>query len=172
MTTTLHSVSIGTFQQSLGAVSAFMEKGRAHCMDNDIDLNEVVETRLYEDMLPFRFQVISVVHHSLGALQGVEAGEFRPPPPLDLDYEGLQGLVADAVTGIQEYDEATVNGYDGKDVIFRVGDREVPFLAEEFLTSFSLPNFYFHITTAYDILRFLGVPLGKRDYMGRMRIKR
>jgi hypothetical protein len=172
MTTTLHSVSIGAFQQSLGAVSAFMEKGRAHCVENNIDLNEVVGTRLCEDMLPLRFQVISVVHHSLGALQGVEAGEFRPPPSLELDYEGLQGLVADAVTGIQEYDEATVNGFDGKDVIFRVGDREVPFLAEEFLTSFSLPNFYFHITTAYDILRFLGVPLGKRDYMGRMRIKR
>ena len=59
----------------------------------------------------------------------------------------------------------------GRDVIFQMRDRKVPFTAENFLLSFSLPNFYFHATTAYDILRTKGVPLGKRDFLGRMRIK-
>jgi len=59
----------------------------------------------------------------------------------------------------------------GKDVIFALGDRKLPFTAEDFLMSFSLPNFYFHATTAYDILRTNGVPLGKRDFMGRLKLK-
>ena len=63
-----------------------------------------------------------------------------------------------------------VNGIEGRDVIFSVGDRKIPFKAEGFLMSFSLPNFYFHATTAYDILRKKGVPLGKRDFLGKMRI--
>jgi hypothetical protein len=65
-----------------------------------------------------------------------------------------------------------VNALEGKDVAFQFGETKVPFVAETFLLSFSLPNFHFHATTAYDILRSRGVPLGKRDYMGRMRIKR
>jgi hypothetical protein len=65
-----------------------------------------------------------------------------------------------------------VNALVGRDVAFQFGDRKLPFTAEEFLMSFSLPNFFFHATTAYDILRHKGVPLGKRDFMGRLRIKR
>jgi uncharacterized protein len=65
-----------------------------------------------------------------------------------------------------------VNALEGKDVTFKVRDMTMPFTAEDFLLSFSLPNFYFHATTAYDILRLKGVPLGKRDFMGRMRLKK
>ena len=60
----------------------------------------------------------------------------------------------------------------GRDVIFKVGDRTLSFTAEGFLMSFSLPNFFFHATTAYDILRHKGAPLGKRDFMGKMRLKK
>jgi hypothetical protein len=65
-----------------------------------------------------------------------------------------------------------VNGFEGKDVMFEFGETKLPFTAEGFLMSFSLPNLHFHATTAYDILRTKAVPLGKRDYMGPMRIKR
>ena len=64
-----------------------------------------------------------------------------------------------------------VEGFMGKEVWFRAGERQLPFTAEDFLMSFSLPNFYFHAATAYDILRWKGVPLGKRDYIGRLRMK-
>ncbi len=66
---------------------------------------------------------------------------------------------------------ADVNALEGKDVVFQVRDMKLPFKAEGFLLSFSLPNFHFHATTAYDILRSKGVPLGKRDYMGKLRLK-
>ena len=64
-----------------------------------------------------------------------------------------------------------MNALVGKDVVFKIGDRTTPFVAEDFLLSFSKPNFYFHSTAAYDILRIKGVAVGKRDYMGQPRVK-
>jgi hypothetical protein len=168
----LYDVSVTSFQQVLGGVAGFLEKGLAHCKANNIDLNALVETRLAPDMLPFRFQVIAVAHHSLGAIQGAQAGLFKPPSgPMDQDYAGLQKLIADARAGLSKLTPEAVNALEGKDVIFQLGPNKLPFTAEGFLMSFSLPNLHFHATTAYDILRMKGAPLGKRDYMGALRMK-
>ncbi len=72
---------------------------------------------------------------------------------------------------MKSYTPDEVNALEGNSVIFNLGDRQMPFTGEGFLLTFSLPNFHFHATTAYDILRSKGVPLGKRDYMGRIRLK-
>lgn len=171
MAVTLHDATVGRFDQTLGAVEGFLEKGRSWCEENDVTLGDVVQTRLRDDMLPFHFQVVSVAHHSLGAVKGVQAGEFEPPPQLDLDYAGLQDLVAQARSGLREYTPDVVNGFEGADVEFKIGGGTLPFVAEGFLLSFSIPNFFFHATTAYDILRHLGAPLGKRDFLGQMLVK-
>jgi hypothetical protein len=171
MALSLYDVSVVSFQQVLAGVAGFLEKGRAHCVAHGIDLNEIVEARIHPDMFPFRFQVASVAHHSLGALKGVEAGVFGPPNVPELDYAGLQGLIADAQAGLQAYTRQKVEGLEGRDVEFRLGPNRLPFVAENFLMSFSLPNLHFHATTAYDILRMKGVPLGKRDYLVQVRIK-
>jgi hypothetical protein len=124
-------------------------------------------------MLPFRFQIVSVAHHSLGAVDGLKSGMFAPPRQTEpLDYRGLQKLIGDAILGLQGVTPADINASEGREVVFRGRDRQVPFTAESFILSFSLPNFYFHATTAYDILRTKGVPLGKRDFMGNLRTKR
>jgi hypothetical protein len=170
MAITLYDLSAGCFLQTLGAVEAFLAKGLAHCQEKGIDPNEIVETRLAPDMLPFRFQIVAVAHHSAGALAGAKAGAFAPPGPSTADYAGLQKLVADARASVEALKPEDVNALEGKDVIFTVRDMKMPFKAEGFLQSFSLPNFHFHATTAYDILRHKGVPLGKRDYMGRMKL--
>ena len=164
-------MSIKTYAQILGAVTKFLEKGKEHCNANGIDLDAVVEHRLYQDMLPFRFQIVSVAHHSLGAMEGVQAGVFGPPSMApDLDYEALQAMAGDAQEKIQAYTPDVVNALEGSAVEFKIGGQSMPFIAEDFLMSFSLPNFYFHATTAYDILRMQGVPLGKRDFLGQMRL--
>jgi hypothetical protein len=170
MAITLYDLSVGCFLQTLGAVEGFLAKGIAHCQEKGIDPNEIVETRLFADMLPFRFQVLAVAHHSAGALEGAKAGHFSPPGPSTADYAGLQKLVTDARTSLEKLAPGEVNALEGKDVVFSVRDMKLPFKAEGFLQSFSLPNFHFHATTAYDILRHKGVPLGKRDYMGRMKL--
>ncbi|HTO06210.1 MAG TPA: DUF1993 domain-containing protein [Myxococcota bacterium] len=168
----LYDATVASFQQVLGAVAGYLEKGRKHCEAKGISLPELVETRLYPDMLPFRFQIIAVAHHSKGALAGAQAGLFKPPAgPMDQDYAGLEKVVADARAELSKLSRETVEGLQGKDVVFQLGDFKMPFTAEGFLLSFSLPNLHFHATTAYDILRMKGVPLGKRDYMGAMRLK-
>ena len=167
MAIALYDLSVASYLQTLGGVIGVLEKGLAHCTANSIDPNEIVETRLIGDMLPFRFQVQSVAHHSAGAIEGVKAGVFSPPPSApDVDYRGLQKLLTDSRDALSKLIPAEVNALEGRDVTFQMRDFKIPFTAEGFLLSFSLPNFYFHATTAYDILRTHGVPLGKRDFMG------
>jgi hypothetical protein len=172
MALSLYDVTVRSFLQVLGGVNGFLERGLAHCQDNGVDPESIVETRLWQDMLPFRFQIISVAHHSKGAIDGCKAGVFSPPGNMDpLNYAQLQGLVADARTALQALSPEEVNGLEGRDMAFQFGERRMPFTAEGFLLSFSTPNLHFHATTAYDILRSKGVPLGKRDYMGQLRLK-
>jgi hypothetical protein len=165
-------MSVVSYLQTLGAVSGVLAKGLEHLPAAGHDPDAVVGSRLHDDMLPFAFQIWSVSHHSLGAINGVKAGVFGPPHALpQLDYKGLQKVVADAAEGLSQLTPAEVNALEGKDVSFQLGEFKMPFVAETFIMSFSLPNFYFHATTAYDILRQKGVPLGKRDFMGRPRLK-
>jgi hypothetical protein len=171
MATSLYDLSVTSFLQTLGGVEGFLAKGLTHCKEKGIDPASIVDTKLFDDMLPFRFQVIAVAHHSAGAIRGVKAGAFGPPgqiPPLD--YAGLQKLVTDARQELEQVKPDEINALEGKDVTFSVRDIKMPFKAEGFLMSFSLPNFHFHATTAYDILRMKGVPVGKRDYLGRLRL--
>jgi len=172
MTFSLYDATVANYLQILGAVGGFLDKGLVHFKEKGIDPEEVVETRLAPDMWPLRAQLVSVAHHSRGALQAARDGVFVPPNvKVDLDYAGLQALVAEARSEIAAMTPDAVNGLIGREVTFKVADRALPFTAEGFLMSFSLPNFFFHATTAYAILRHKGAPLGKRDFMGRLKLK-
>ena len=171
MPISLYDATVARFAQTLGAVDSILEKGESWCSEHNVPLDEVVEQRLIDDMRPFHFQIVSVWHHSLGAVKGVEAGEFSPPPALEKDYAGLRELVKEAQSGLAAYTPADIEGLIGRDVVFKLGDQRMPFVAEDFLFTFSMPNFFFHATTTYDMLRQRGVPLGKRDFLGRMKLK-
>ena len=171
MAISLYDATVATFLQELGAVEGFLARGFDHCRDNNINPEDIVETRVYQDMFPFRFQVTSTVLHSLGAIEACRKGVFSPAGPGDLDYAGLQKHVADARAALSKVSPEEVNGFHGRDTTFQFRDRSIPFTAENFLLTFSIPNFFFHASMAYGILRSKGVPLGKRDFMGQMRIK-
>jgi len=172
MATSLYDLSVACFLETLAGVDGFLGQGLSHFTANGTDPNEVVETRLFQDMLPFRFQVQAVAHHSLGAIHGIQRGLFEPPAKLAaLDYRGLQKLVADTREALQKLTPAEVNALEGRDVIFQLGSFKLPFTSENFVLSFSLPNLHFHAATAYDILRMKGVPIGKRDFLPQMRLK-
>ena len=173
MTFSLYDATVANYLQILGATPGFLDKSLAHFKDNGVDPAEIVETRLFPDMLPFRFQVVSLAHHSRGAMEAAKNGVFVPPSGKpDLDYAGLQALVKDAHSELSSLTPDAVNALLGREVMFKIGDRSMPFTAEGFLMSFSLPNFFFHSTTAYDILRHKGAPLGKRDFIGRLNLKK
>jgi uncharacterized protein len=172
MPTSLYDATVATFVQTLGGVAGFLGRGYEHCRGTGMDPRSLVEARLHPEMLPFSFQIASIVAHSLGAVEGVRKGVFGPPTTPDVDYAGLQKLVTDARETLKKVTPDEVNGFDGKDMRFEFKDRVIPFTAENFLLSFSVPNFYFHATVAYGILRAKGIPLGKRDFMGQLRVKR
>jgi hypothetical protein len=171
MAFSLYDATVANYLQILGAASGFLDKSLVHFREKGIDPAEIVETRLAGDMLPFRFQVVSLAHHSRGAMNAAKNGVFVPPAPKGEDFAALQALVADARNELSAWTPEAVDALVGRDVIFKLGDRALPFTAEGFLMSFSLPNFFFHATTAYDILRHKGAPLGKRDFMGRLKLK-
>jgi hypothetical protein len=161
MAFSLYDATVANYLQILGATVGILEKSLVHFKENGIDPAEVVETRLAPDMLPLRFQIVSLAHHSRGAMEAAKNGVFVPPAGKpDLDYSALQALVTEARNELSALTPEAVNALVGRDVTFKVGDRTLPFTAEGFLMSFSLPNFFFHATTAYDILRHKGAPLG------------
>jgi hypothetical protein len=166
-----HEASVGSYLQVLNGVAGVLDKGASHAAVAGLDLQEMVMTKLHEDVMPFHFQVVSVTHHSWGAMQGLQEGSFGPPSAdLDKDYAGLQALVAAACDGLAGLDKTNVESLAEKSTVFKLGKTELPFTNQNFLLSFSLPNFYFHATTTYGILRMLGVPLGKMDFLGQMKV--
>ena len=172
MSLSLYDVTVPSFLQTLGGVAGFLEKGAAHFKATNVDPDTIVDVRLFPDMLPFWFQVSSVAHHTIDAINGVKAGVFSPggaAPPLS--YADLQKLIADAQADLAKVSADELNALQGNDMVFAMGEMKIPFTAEGFLMSFSLPNLHFHATTAYDILRIQGVKLGKRDYLGAMRTR-
>ena len=123
-------------------------------------------------MAPFSFQVFSIVHHSVGALNALKSGEFGPPNmPENLDFAALHSLLEEAVNDLKNFTADEVDACSEQEVLFKMGSIEWPFSSESFILSFSLPNFYFHVTTMYDMLRMRGVSVGKLDFIGKMQLK-
>lgn len=168
----LYAATVPSNLQILGSVAGLLGKAEAFCTEKAIAPEVIIQARLADDMLPFAYQVKSTVVHSLGAISGVRRGVFSPDMTAPPDsFAALKALVAEAVTALEAIEAPEVDAFIGREMRFSFGERHIDFTAEDFLLSFAQPNFYFHAATAYDILRWKGVPLGKRDFMGRLRRK-
>ncbi len=172
MSLSLYAATIPSYLQILRAVSGLLDKAENFCAEKGLAPAELIQARLAEDMLPFAYQVKSTAVHSQGAIEALHRGVFSPdtaaPPP---DFAALKGRVAAAIVALEAIAPAAIDDLIGRDMRFEFGERRIAYTAEEFLLSFSQPNFYFHAATAYDILRWKGVPIGKRDFIGRTRSK-
>jgi len=176
MATSLYDLSVPTFLQTVSAVGGFLDRAATHCAETGTDPEDFARVRLVDDMAPFHFQIECVAHHSVWALLAVKNGVFDPPalvPPGTIPFAGLREMIAQAEAALKAFTPEEVNSWSGKDLDLQIGppdqSRRLAFTPETFLLSFSLPNFYFHAVTAYNILRTRGVPLGKRDYEGVLR---
>ncbi|RIJ21260.1 DUF1993 domain-containing protein [Henriciella barbarensis] len=173
MSLSLYEAVVLPMQQTVGSVQGVLEKGAQHYEARGLNPDDLLGETIHSDMFPLTFQLHSVMHHSLGALESVRRGEATPPNKLEsLDYAGFQAKLAETAQTLAAMKADQVNDWLGKDVVFKLGEMSMPFTAEGFLFSFAKPNLYFHATTAYDILRMKAVPIGKRDYLGRMQLKR
>jgi uncharacterized protein len=172
MAFSLYAATVPSYRQILEAVSGLLVRAESFCTEKGIAPQELIQARLAADMFPFAYQVKSTAVHSLGAIEGVRKGVFSPdmtPPPET--FAALKTRIAETLAALEAIDVAEVDGFLGRNMRFSLGERHMDFTAENFLLSFSQPNFYFHATTAYDILRWKGLPIGKRDFLGQPRVK-
>jgi hypothetical protein len=172
MALSLYAATVPSYRQILQAVLGLLDKAQAFCAEKGVAPRDIIQARLAEDMLPFAYQVQSTAVHSLGAIEGVRRGAFSPDQtPSPETFDALKARIVTTLGALEAIDAAEVDAFIGRDMRFVGRTRSVEYSAENFLLSFSLPNFYFHATTAYDILRWKGVPLGKRDFIGAPRTK-
>src|SRR5664279_3647844 len=172
MSFSLYSATVPSYQQILSAIGAMLGKAEAFCTEKGIAAHDIIHARLADDMQPFAYQIKSTAVHSLGAIEGVRKGAFSPdmtPPPET--FAALRARIADTLAALEAVKASEVDSFVGRDMRFSFGERHLDFTAENFLLSFSQPNFYFHATTTYDILRWKGISIGKRDFIGRPRTK-
>jgi hypothetical protein len=172
MTFSLYDAVVPSNLQILGSIDGLLDKAEAFAAERGMTPEALIDARLTPDMLPFGYQVKSAAEHSRGAIEGVRGGNFSPSmEPWPTEFAGLHEKIAVAVTALKAVDRAEFDALADKDTQFSMGEMKMPFTGAGFLLSFSQPNFYFHATTAYAILRAQGVKLGKRDFLGQLRMK-
>jgi hypothetical protein len=172
MSFSLYDATIPSYCQILGSITGLLSKAEAFCGEKGIAPGELIQARLAPDMLPFAYQVKSAAVHSIGAIEGVRKGVFSPDrtePPVD--FAALKALITRSIVLLEAIQPAEVASFIGRDMRFSIGERHIDFTAENFLLTFSQPNFYFHAATAYDLLRWKGVSIGKMDFLGKLRKK-
>lgn len=173
MTLSLYDAVIPSNLQILGAVDGLISKAEAFAAERGIQPAELIDMRLAPDMLPFGYQVKCCADHSVGAIEGVRGGNFSPHMDAwPTDFAGLHALIQGAIDTLKAVDRAEFDALAESGTQFSMGELRLPFSGAQFLLSFAQPNFYFHATTAYAILRAQGMALGKQDFMGKLRFSR
>ena len=170
MSFSLYEATIPSMIQLLNAGQGWIEKAKA----SEHSAETIADARLADDMHPFAYQVKSMIVHSLGAVEGVRKGQFSPDmsePATDLEQMRLN--LGAAENQLRALSKGEIDSFIGSDMafVFEPRNYRVEFEAEDFLLSFSQPNFYFHATTAYGLLRNLGIKVGKMDFMGQLRAR-
>ena len=170
MATSFYDLSVPTFLQTVSAVGGFLDRAARHCAETGADPDDFVNARLFEDMAPLHFQIEAAWHHAVWGLEAARTGAFTPPALVGpAPFADLRAMIDEAERTLEALTPEDVNSWAGRDLDLQIGPRRLAFTSETLILSFSLPNFHFHAVTAYDILRSRGVPLGKRDYEGRLR---
>jgi hypothetical protein len=162
----MYSMSVPVFAKTLGNLSAILDKAAAHAEAKKIDPAVLLASRLYPDMFPLTKQVQVAGDFAKGTVARL-AGE--EPPKYDdneTTIEALKARIARTVDYVQGFQAARFAGAEERDVQMKIRDQTLSFKGLPYLAHMALPNFFFHATTAYDILRHNGVELGKRDFIG------
>ncbi len=162
----MHSMSVPVFAKTLGNLSAVLDKAAAHAEAKKIDPAVLLASRLYPDMFPLTKQVQLACDFAKGTVARLAGQE---PPKYD-DNEttiaALKARIAKTVDYVQGFKAAQFAGAEEREVQMKIRDQTLTFKGLPYLAHMALPNFFFHATTAYDILRHNGVELGKRDFIG------
>jgi uncharacterized protein len=166
MTISMFQASAPRFVNSLKNLSAILDKAAAHAEAKKIDPAVLLASRLYPDMLPLVRQVQIASDAAKGPVARLANVEVPKYEDTEETIADLQQRLAKTIDFVSSVKPAQIDGSEDKDIHLKLGTSEVTFKGMQYLLGFALPNFYFHVVTAYDILRHNGVEIGKRDYIG------
>lgn len=168
MALSLYEISVPALIRGLENLSRQIDKAAAYAAEQGIDGKDFVQTRLAPDMLDLAGQVQRA--SDTAKFGGARLSQDQAPSFADEEatLDDLKARIAKTVEYLRSVPAAAVAGGEKREIRFKAGQRELHFVAEDYVRDFLLPNFYFHLTTAYGLLRHRGVPLGKMDYLGRI----
>ena len=166
MSNSTYAISIPALLRGLCIVSSLIDKAEAFSTEKKISPDVLINARLAPDMLPFSGQVQRVSDTSKGVIGRLTSIEPPKMPDEEKTFAELQERVAKTVDFLKSVDESAFRDASSKEVTLSFGKLKTTLSGDDYITKFVLPNFYFHVTTAQNILRHNGVSVGKLDYLG------
>ena len=166
MTISMHSASVPIFVRMLGNMLTWLDKAEAHATAKKFDTSVLLATRLAPDMLDFKEQIqiaCDAAKFGVARLAGVEAPKFEDT---EATLDELRARIRKTIDYVQGFKAAQIDGSEARDVTLKIAGKPLTLQGQPYLLQFVLPNFFFHTTAAYAILRHNGVELGKRDFVG------
>lgn len=167
MTISLYHASVPVLIRGLTQLNAILDKGEAHAAAKKIAPDVLPGTRLIPDMLPLSRQVQIATDTAKGFVARMGDQDVPRYEDNETTLAELKARVEKTLAFVQGFKPEDIDGKEEKVVTFRLGPNEVTFNGQQYVSGFMLPNFFFHVTMAYAILRQAGADLGKRDYLGR-----
>ena len=167
MTISMHAASVPVFKQLLSSLSALLGKAEAHATEKKIDPNALLQARLFPDMFALTRQVLIAADFAKGAcarLAGVEVPKYDDN---EQSFADLKARIEKTITFIESLPVEAIDGSEAREIITSPGPNSKTFNGQTYLLHYALPQFFFHATTAYAILRHNGIEVGKRDFIGK-----
>lgn len=166
MTLSVYQASVPVFIRGLTVLASLLEKGLAHAEAAGTDPADLVNARLAPDMYPLSGQIQRASDAAKFAVQRLSQGQAPKFPDEETTFAQLQQRIQDTIAYLQSVTPEQFDGAEDRQIVINFGDFKPEFKGDTYLLSFALPNFYFHVTTAYAILRNAGVKIGKLDFLG------
>jgi hypothetical protein len=166
MTLSMYKASAPVFTRMLSNLAAILTKAEENAATRKIDPAIFLAARLAPDMLPLTRQVQMASDAAKGGVARLAGMDIPSFPDTETDFVALQARIAKTIEFINSAPKDKIEGSETSSIVLKFPGRELNFTGQDFLFHFALPNFFFHVTTAYAILRHNGVPVGKMDYLG------
>jgi len=166
MTLSLYDISVPVYARLVKCLAATLDKAEAHAVAGKIEPAALLDARLYPNMWPFKQQVMAATNHAFRGTARLAGLELPKISDASASFADLQKRTAETLAFVEGADRAAVEAGATREITFPMGDEKATLTGLQYFLIFSQPNFYFHLATAYDILRHNGVPLVKTDFMG------
>ena len=166
MTISMYQASVPRFVNILGNLSGILDKAQAHVDAKKLDGATLTTYRLFPDMLPMTTQVLIACDAAKGVVARLAGVDIPVYEDSEKTLADLKARIAKTVAFIKSVTPAQIDGSEDKEIVIKRGDKETRYTGMQFLLGHAIPNFYFHVTTTYNILRHNGIEIGKRDFLG------